>query len=48
MSCIDCGNINCNKEDKVYPEFCLTTHMKEDVLADAMQCYEEDGKLLWI
>ncbi len=42
MSCIDCGNINCNKEDKVYPEFCLTTHMKEEVLADAMKCYEEE------
>ena len=42
MSCIDCGNINCNKEDKKYPDFCLTTHMNEEVLTEAMACYEEE------
>lgn len=42
MSCVDCGVFNCNKEDKKYPEFCLTTHMDKEVLADAMKCYDED------
>ena len=27
MSCIDCAVKNCNKMDKTYPDFCLTTHM---------------------
>ena len=32
MSCIDCAVKNCDKMDKTYPEFCLTTHMDEAVL----------------
>ena len=31
MSCIDCAVKNCNKMDKTYPDFCLTTHMDEEV-----------------
>ncbi|MGI6095183.1 MAG: DUF1847 domain-containing protein [Lachnospiraceae bacterium] len=42
MSCVDCALINCDMEDKHYPDFCLTTHMKEEVLQDAMKCYEEE------
>ncbi len=42
MSCIDCAVQNCNKMDKTYPEFCLTTHMDDAVLQDAMNCYEEE------
>ncbi len=42
LSCIDCGVINCNLQDKQYPDFCLTTNMDEEVLADAMKLYEED------
>ncbi len=42
LSCVDCAVTNCNKEDKAYPDFCLTTHMNEEVLADAMKCYEEE------
>ena len=42
LSCIDCGNINCNKEDKQYPDFCLTTHMNQEVLDDAMECYKDE------
>lgn len=42
MSCIDCGVTNCNKEQGTYPDFCLTTHMNEDVLKEAMACYEEE------
>ena len=42
MSCIDCAVKNCDKMDKTYPEFCLTTHMKEDVKKRAMAHYEEE------
>ena len=42
LSCIDCAVTNCNREDKSYPDFCLTTHMNEEVLQDAMSCYEEE------
>ena len=42
MSCIDCAVKNCNKIDKTYPDFCLTTHMDEEVLNEAMECYNED------
>ena len=42
LSCVDCAVTNCNLQDKQYPDFCLTTHMDEEVLADAMKLYEED------
>ena len=42
LSCVDCAVTNCNLQDKEYPDFCLTTHMDEEVLADAMKLYEED------
>ena len=42
MSCIDCAVTNCNLQDKKYPDFCLTTHMDEAVLADAMKQYEDE------
>lgn len=42
LSCIDCAVTNCNLQDKEYPAFCLTTHMDEAVLSDAMKLYEED------
>ena len=33
-SCVDCGVTNCNKMDKQYPEFCLTTAMDGEFLGD--------------
>lgn len=42
MSCIDCAVKNCDKMDKTYPEFCLTTNMDPDVYQDAMNCYKEE------
>ncbi|MGN1413598.1 MAG: DUF1847 domain-containing protein [Anaerovoracaceae bacterium] len=42
MSCVDCAVKNCDKMDKSYPEFCPTTHMDEEVLQDAMKCYEQE------
>ena len=41
MSCIDCAVKNCSKMDKTYPDFCLTTHMDQKVLEEAMACYEQ-------
>lgn len=42
LSCIDCAVTNCNMMDGKYPDFCLTTHMDEAVLADAMECYNDE------
>ena len=41
-SCIDCAVSNCRKMDKAYPDFCLTTNMDEDVLNQAMECYQDE------
>lgn len=41
-SCVDCATQNCNKMDKTYPSFCLTTGMDEEVLHEAMECYNEE------
>ena len=38
MSCIDCAVKNCSKMDKTPPDFCLTTHMDEEVLNEALLC----------
>lgn len=42
MSCIDCRVKNCDKGDKAYPAFCLTTHMDQEILQDALECYAEE------
>ena len=42
LSCVDCAVTNCNMQEKDYPAFCLTIHMDEKVLAEAMKLYEED------
>lgn len=42
MSCIDCTVKNCDKQEGKYPDFCLTTNMDENVLNEAMKCYEEE------
>lgn len=42
MSCIDCTVKNCDKGDKTYPAFCLTTHMDQKVLEEALRCYGEE------
>ncbi|MDN0054421.1 DUF1847 domain-containing protein [Collinsella ihumii] len=41
-SCIDCAVKNCSRMQGTYPQFCLTTHMDEEVLADAMAQYEDE------
>lgn len=43
LSCIDCGVVNCNKMDKEFPEFCLTTGtVTEEDLAYAREKYAEE------
>ena len=29
-SCVDCGTQNCKYKDRTYPDFCLTTNLKEE------------------
>ena len=41
-SCIDCAVRNCDKMDKIYPDFCLTTQMNQEVLEEAMTCYQDE------
>ena len=40
-SCVDCAIKKCNTGKGKYPEFCATEHMPDEVLVDAMACYEE-------
>lgn len=42
LSCIDCAVKNCDKMDKTFPEFCLTTHMDTEVLNEAMELYKDE------
>lgn len=41
LSCADCGVINCDVQDRTYPDFCLTTHMDKNILQEALQAYDE-------
>ncbi len=42
LSCADCSISNCNKMDKHYPEFCLTTNIDEKLLDQVIRLYEEE------
>ena len=42
MSCVDCHVINCRRgEEGKYPDFCLTTHVPEEVQEHAMALLRE-------
>lgn len=41
-SCIDCGVTNCNSMDSMYPDFCPTVDMAEEMLKEVMELYTED------
>ena len=41
-SCVDCGITNCNKMDKYYPDFCLTTAMDETLLGEVIRLYDDE------
>lgn len=42
LSCIDCAVKTCNTQKGEYPDFCLTAHLDEQVLNEAMECYQEE------
>ena len=42
LSCIDCVTCNCNNHKSMYPDFCLTTNLDEEMLAEVMELYKED------
>ena len=41
LSCVDCGTQNCLFQNSTYPDFCLSTHLDQDLLAEAMKEYEK-------
>lgn len=41
LSCIDCATCNCNNHKTMYPEFCLTEDLSEELLEEAMQLYND-------
>ncbi len=41
-SCVDCGVLNCQKRDKEYPDFCLTTELSAETIEKVRRLYEED------
>ena len=41
LSCVDCGILNCNKRNSVYPEFCPTAALTEEEAQEVMALYEE-------
>lgn len=42
LSCIDCGKLECKKQEENYPDFCLTAHLKEGQLEETMSLYLEE------
>ena len=40
-TCVDCGTQNCKYKDRTYPDFCLTTNLKEEDRQWALERYEE-------
>ncbi|MBE6302276.1 MAG: DUF1847 domain-containing protein [Parabacteroides distasonis] len=41
-SCVDCGTQNCKFKTRTYPEFCPTTHLKEEDMQWALERYKEN------
>lgn len=40
-SCVDCGTQNCKYKNRTYPDFCLTTNLKEEDKEWALERYDE-------
>lgn len=40
-SCVDCGTQNCKYKDRTYPDFCLTTNLKDADMQWALERYDE-------
>ncbi len=41
-TCTDCGAVSCNKGDNRFPDFCLTTHLDPEELAQVIDLYHSD------
>lgn len=41
-TCVDCGILNCQKRDKEYPDFCLTTDLSAETIEKVRKLYEEE------
>lgn len=41
LSCAACGNQNCYRRKKEYPEFCPTTNLREDELLELKELYTQ-------
>lgn len=42
LSCVDCGTQNCKFKDRTYPDFCLTTNLRDEDMEWALARYDED------
>ena len=42
LSCRDCGVINCYRQDKTYPQFCLTTNTDSEMIEETKVLYQND------
>lgn len=42
LSCVDCGTLNCEFQNSMYPDFCLTTALSEEKLAEVLARYDEE------
>ena len=40
-TCVDCGTQNCKYKDRTFPDFCPTTHLKEEDRLWAAERYSE-------
>src|SRR5699024_10805075 len=40
-SCVDCAVTACEQKDGNYPDFCLTASLDEELLEEALACYED-------
>jgi len=43
LTCTNCGVLNCYRQDKDYPDFCLTTEYAEDS-DEAVKLYQDQGE----
>lgn len=41
LSCVDCSVRNCQLQNSMYPEFCLTTELTEEQIEEVLALYQE-------
>jgi len=45
LDCMSCGSYNCDRRDKSYPEFCLTTKTDKDLIMYVQELYLNDPEV---